>query len=199
MSVGLYALPWARAESHLRAARRHHTPRVYGLADSTATPHLKRVFEHLGHTPQPGPGSHDPWSESSPISPNGATLIFDRDVQHFQPRQLRAVGAPGHAPDHARAEHSIQHRTITSTGAASQIPRPIWHNNQVDRSGAFGYRKACVFSAYSPAGLDALRPASAGRRFCQAVKEWTTKPEFSSHLVDHLPQSTTVPSPKPKF
>jgi len=32
--------------------------------------------------------------------------------------------------------------------------------------------------------------------FAQAVKEWTTKPEFSSPLVDHLPKSATVPSPK---
>ena len=28
------------------------------------------------------------------------------------------------------------------------------------------------------------------------VKEWTTKPEFMSPLVDHLPKSATVPSPK---
>jgi hypothetical protein len=32
--------------------------------------------------------------------------------------------------------------------------------------------------------------------FAQSVKSWTTKPEFSSPLVDHLPKSTTVPSPK---
>jgi hypothetical protein len=32
--------------------------------------------------------------------------------------------------------------------------------------------------------------------FAAHVKEWTTKPEFSSPLVDHLPVSATVPSPR---
>ena len=32
--------------------------------------------------------------------------------------------------------------------------------------------------------------------FAQAVKEWTTRPEFVSPLVDHLPSSATVPQPK---
>jgi hypothetical protein len=32
--------------------------------------------------------------------------------------------------------------------------------------------------------------------FAAQVKEWTTRPEFLSPLVDHLPQSSTVPSPK---
>jgi hypothetical protein len=32
--------------------------------------------------------------------------------------------------------------------------------------------------------------------FAKSVKEWTTKPEFISPLVDHLPKSATVPSPK---
>jgi hypothetical protein len=32
--------------------------------------------------------------------------------------------------------------------------------------------------------------------FAQHEKEWTTKAEFSSPLVDHLPLSTTVPSPR---
>jgi hypothetical protein len=32
--------------------------------------------------------------------------------------------------------------------------------------------------------------------FAKLVKEWTTKPEFISPLVDHLPKSATVPSPK---
>ena len=33
-------------------------------------------------------------------------------------------------------------------------------------------------------------------QFAKSVKEWTTRPEFISPLVDHLPKSTTVPSPK---
>lgn len=32
--------------------------------------------------------------------------------------------------------------------------------------------------------------------FAKLVKEWTTKPEFMSPLVDHLPKSNGVPSPK---
>jgi hypothetical protein len=32
--------------------------------------------------------------------------------------------------------------------------------------------------------------------FATAVKEWTTKPEFSSPLVDHLPRKAGVPTPK---
>jgi len=32
--------------------------------------------------------------------------------------------------------------------------------------------------------------------YAASVKQWTTKPEFMSPLVDHLPASTTVPSPK---
>lgn len=32
--------------------------------------------------------------------------------------------------------------------------------------------------------------------FARLVKEWTTKPEFISPLVDHLPTSTSVPQPK---
>lgn len=32
--------------------------------------------------------------------------------------------------------------------------------------------------------------------FAKSVREWTTKPEFLSPLVDHLPKSGSVPSPK---
>lgn len=32
--------------------------------------------------------------------------------------------------------------------------------------------------------------------FADTIKTWTTKPEFMSPLVDHLPVSTTIPSPK---
>src|SRR5277367_7009522 len=32
--------------------------------------------------------------------------------------------------------------------------------------------------------------------FAKTVKEWTTKPEFMSPLVDHLPKGSAVPSPK---
>ena len=45
--------------------------------------------------------------------------------------------------------------------------------------------------AASPAASQTMDPDYAAR-----VKEWTTKPEFLSPLVDHLPASTGVPSPK---
>ena len=32
--------------------------------------------------------------------------------------------------------------------------------------------------------------------YARAVKEWTTRPEFSSPLVDHLPKASGIPSPK---
>src|SRR5262249_44181124 len=32
--------------------------------------------------------------------------------------------------------------------------------------------------------------------YARAVREWTTRPEFSSPLVDHLPKVSGVPSPK---
>src|SRR5438132_11973768 len=32
--------------------------------------------------------------------------------------------------------------------------------------------------------------------FAHQVKDWTTRPDFISPLVDHLPKSTSVPSPK---
>src|SRR5262245_36315652 len=32
--------------------------------------------------------------------------------------------------------------------------------------------------------------------FARSVKEWTTRPEFISPLVDHLPKVAGVPSPK---
>jgi hypothetical protein len=42
------------------------------------------------------------------------------------------------------------------------------------------------------------RPAAAqdDDEYATLVKEWTTKPEFSSPLIDHLPKRTGVPTPK---
>jgi hypothetical protein len=39
-------------------------------------------------------------------------------------------------------------------------------------------------------------PQQMDEEFARLVKEWTTKPEFMSPLVDHLPKSSTVPSTK---
>src|SRR5438445_4618312 len=42
----------------------------------------------------------------------------------------------------------------------------------------------------------ASQPAKEDEDFARAVKEWTTRPEFSSPLVDHLPKVAGLPSPK---
>src|SRR2546426_5550350 len=42
----------------------------------------------------------------------------------------------------------------------------------------------------------ASQPARDDEDFARAVKEWTTRPEFSSPLVDHLSKVAGVPSPK---
>src|SRR5262245_35753758 len=39
-------------------------------------------------------------------------------------------------------------------------------------------------------------PAQVDPDFASSVKEWTTKPEFISPLVDHLPLKPGVPTPK---
>jgi hypothetical protein len=49
--------------------------------------------------------------------------------------------------------------------------------------------KAVVTSGAAPRPVD-------DPDFARAVKEWTTRPEFSSPLVDHLPKVAGVPSPK---
>src|SRR5437899_673736 len=48
------------------------------------------------------------------------------------------------------------------------------------------------FLALAPLAL----PQQMDDEFARLVKEWTTKPEFISPLVDHLPKSSAVPSPK---
>ncbi|HEU5458425.1 MAG TPA: hypothetical protein VFU68_07385, partial [Terracidiphilus sp.] len=49
-----------------------------------------------------------------------------------------------------------------------------------------------VFAALCPA----LQAQKMDPDFAANVKKWTTKPEFMSPLVDHLPLSADVPSPK---
>jgi hypothetical protein len=53
---------------------------------------------------------------------------------------------------------------------------------------------ASLFAAAITAQAQSAQPMDP--EFAAQVKEWTTKPEFLSPLVDHLPTSTTVPSPK---
>src|SRR5579863_3916463 len=44
--------------------------------------------------------------------------------------------------------------------------------------------------------LPLLAQQSQDQDFARSVKEWTTRPEFLSPLVDHLPKSPTIPTPK---
>src|ERR1051326_6436041 len=46
------------------------------------------------------------------------------------------------------------------------------------------------------ATLAAQAPAQVDADFVSLVKQWTTKPEFMSPLVDHLPMKPGVPTPK---
>src|SRR6476660_882312 len=41
-----------------------------------------------------------------------------------------------------------------------------------------------------------LKPQAQDDEFARLVKEWTTRAEFMSPLVDHLPKMTGVPTPK---
>jgi len=53
---------------------------------------------------------------------------------------------------------------------------------------------AFAFGVQTPAQTTSTQ--SMDPEFAAQVKEWTTKPEFLSPLVDHLPASSGVPSPK---
>lgn len=47
-----------------------------------------------------------------------------------------------------------------------------------------------------PAPAQQIKPQEQDEEFARLVKEWTTRPEFISPLVDHLPKVAGVPSPK---
>jgi len=53
-----------------------------------------------------------------------------------------------------------------------------------------------VASAFFALSLAAQAQQPMDADFAAQVKQWTTRPEFSSPLVDHLPTSATVPEPK---
>lgn len=46
----------------------------------------------------------------------------------------------------------------------------------------------CLHAVYAQQAMD--------EDFAASVKQWTTRPEFSSPLVDHLPKATGIPTPK---
>src|SRR5499426_4844492 len=51
-----------------------------------------------------------------------------------------------------------------------------------------------VVSSFVPAQQNQAQ--SMDEDFTKSVREWTTRPEFISPLVDHLPKVAGVPSPK---
>ena len=56
---------------------------------------------------------------------------------------------------------------------------------------------ATGLSAQAPTSATAVAaPAGTDEEFARLVREWTTRPEFLSPLVDHLPTARGVPSPK---
>src|SRR5262249_27934479 len=62
---------------------------------------------------------------------------------------------------------------------------------------------ACLVTVVAVGGPGILAQSSQSKAvngndedFARAVKEWTTRPDFISPLVDHLPKVTGVPSPK---
>ncbi len=66
------------------------------------------------------------------------------------------------------------------------------------RSRRFGLALLVVL-ALSSAGLvlpAAQAPQAADGEFARLVREWTTRPEFISPLVDYLPVAAGIPSPR---
>src|SRR6476659_340042 len=65
-------------------------------------------------------------------------------------------------------------------------------------------RLCSVAAAFVLAASTAVFAQSSGKKavigtdedFAKQVKEWTTRPEFTSPLVDHLPKVAGIPSPK---
>lgn len=53
-----------------------------------------------------------------------------------------------------------------------------------------------LLAAFSSAAFAQAVKQQMDEEFARSVKEWTTKPEFISPLVDHLPKAAGVPSPK---
>ena len=62
--------------------------------------------------------------------------------------------------------------------------------------------QSAIAQSTTPAGTPPVGPtlSSSGQvlddDFAKSVKEWTTRPEFISPLVDHLPKAQGVPTPK---
>ncbi len=87
--------------------------------------------------------------------------------------------------------------SIRSRGLAFLLPM---HSSSGERF-MFKRKKTCLFFVLLGMGGVVIAPTIRAQQamdpvFAQHEKQWTTKPEFSSPLVDHLPTATTVPSPR---
>jgi hypothetical protein len=58
------------------------------------------------------------------------------------------------------------------------------------------HARALALSLLSLTAFAQPKPQAQDDEFAKLVKEWTTRPEFMSPLVDHLPRLAGVPSPK---
>ena len=54
----------------------------------------------------------------------------------------------------------------------------------------------CVAAGLGTAVAQRPEPEQSDPEFARLVREWTTRPEFLSPLVDHLPVSKSSPEPK---
>src|SRR5271154_1807882 len=78
------------------------------------------------------------------------------------------------------------HRTCSASTRACRVHT---HVNTVKKP-------VSLFFAAVALSVSAYAQQSQDPDFAKSVKEWTTRPEFLSPLTDHLPKSTTIPSPK---
>src|SRR5215471_93289 len=58
------------------------------------------------------------------------------------------------------------------------------------------FPRAAALVALAFAASAQPKPQPQDEEFGKLVKEWTTRPEFLSPLVDHLPKAAGVPTPK---
>src|SRR4051794_4738065 len=56
--------------------------------------------------------------------------------------------------------------------------------------------RAAALSLVAFAAFAQPKPQAQDEEFAKLVREWTTRPEFMSPLVDHLPRAAGVPAPK---
>src|SRR5512132_1125368 len=72
-------------------------------------------------------------------------------------------------------------------------------NSRGFRAAFLAFALTFAAGAPAPAQQTVLQPQNPAQpqdaEFARLVKEWTTRPEFTSPLVDHLPKAAAVPSP----